>query len=196
MRPVLLACLVCVAATWAGACSSSTQSVTSPSTVKCAVAMTVTPMSFAAGGGAGTLTVSTNRECEWTAAVASAWIQLGASATGHGDASISFSVSANADPAVRKGTISVADQQVGITQDAASCVFTVDPHSDSVSAAGGRKTIGVTASSAQCTWTARSDVDWLAVLDGAQGTGNGQVKYEARGTGGPARSGTLLVAGQ
>ena len=196
MPRVVLTLFVYVAAAWAGACESSTQNVTSPSTVKCAVSAAATPTSFSAAGGSGTLTISTNRECQWSAAAASGWIQLGGSATGQGDASISFRVTTNGDPGVRKGTISVADQQVGITQDAAPCVFTVDPRSDSVSGGGGRKTIAVTANSPQCAWTARSDVGWLAVLDGAHGTGNGQVRYEARETTGASRSGTLLVAGQ
>jgi hypothetical protein len=193
----VLALVVCVAAASAGACGSSTHSVTSPSTdVKCVVTAVATPSSFSAAGGSGTLTVSANRECQWSVAAASGWIQLGGSTTGQGDASISFMVAANADPATRTGTISVGDQQIGITQQAASCVFTVDPRSDSVSAGGGRKTITVTASSRQCAWTARSNVEWLAVRDGAQGTGTGPVTYEARGTTGPTRSGTLLVAGQ
>jgi hypothetical protein len=64
-----------------------------------------------------------------------------------------------------------------------------------LSAAGGFRTISVTASSPMCTWTARSNVDWLTVVEGAQGTGNGQVRYEARGTSGSARSGTLVIAG-
>src|SRR5437764_228687 len=109
---------------------------------------------------------------------------------------LTFTVGTNGDPGVRKGTISVRDQQVGITQDAAPCVFTVDPRSDSVSGGGGRKTVVVNASNPQCTWTARSDTDWLVVLDGAQGTGSGQVRYEARATTGPTRSAKLLVADQ
>jgi hypothetical protein len=83
-----------------------------------------------------------------------------------------------------------------VTQDAAPCTFSVDPRGDSVGAAGGQKTIAVTPSSPQCTWTARSDVDWLVIVDGAQGTGTGQVRYEARSTTGAARNGTLQVAGQ
>ena len=164
--------------------------------MKCAVSATATPPSFSAIGGSGTLTVSTNRECQWSAAAASSWIQLGAATTGQGDASLTFTVAANSDPAIRKGAISVGDQQVGITQDAAACVFTVEPRSDSVTAEGARKTIAVTASSPQCTWTAQSDADWLAIVDGAQGTGNGQVRYDARATSGPTRSGTLTVAGR
>jgi hypothetical protein len=178
-----------------GACSSANESVTSPSTVKCDVTATAAPASFPAAGGDGTLTVSTARECQWTAAAAGNWIQLGGSTQGQGETTVPFKVAANADPSTRKGTISVGDQQVGITQDAAPCVFTVNPRSDSVGAGGGQKQVAVTASSPQCSWTARSNVDWLTIADGTQGTGTGQVKYEARATTGPARTGTLQVAG-
>jgi hypothetical protein len=154
-----------------------------------------TPTSFSAAGGSGTLAVSTNRECQWSVA-ASAWIQLDDTATKLGGVNLPFGVAPNPDPAVRKGTISIADTSVAITQDAAACVFTVDPRTASVGAGGGRQTLVVTASSQQCAWTARSDSDWLALLDGAQRAGSGQLTYEARGTTGPARTATLLVAGQ
>jgi hypothetical protein len=139
--------------------------------------------------------VSTARECQWTAAAAGNWIQLGGSTQGQGETTVPFKVTANADPSTRKGAISVGDQQVGITQDAAPCAFTVNPRSDSVSADGGQKQIAVTASSPQCSWTARSNADWLTIADGAQGTGTGTVRYQARATTGPARTGTLQVAG-
>src|SRR2546422_8190591 len=113
-RVVLPLLFVYMAAAWAGACESSTQNVTSPSTVKCAVSAAATPTAFSAAGGSGTLTVSTDRECQWRPAAASGWIQLRGSATGQGDASISFKDPTNRDPGVRKGTISLADQQVRI----------------------------------------------------------------------------------
>jgi Viral BACON domain/Putative binding domain, N-terminal len=191
---VVFACLLSVA-TACGACSSSTQSVTSASTTKCGVSAVATPASFPAIGGSGILAVLTNRDCQWSAA-ASPWIQLDDTATKLGAADLSFSVAPNPDLTVRKGTISIADTSVAITQDATACVFTVAPRTASVSAGGGRQTLAVTASSQQCPWTARSDSDWLAVLDGAQRTGSGQLTYEARGTTGPARTATLLVAGQ
>lgn len=195
MSRLVLALSLCVTASWLVACNSSTEMVTSPSVSKCAATITATPTSFPAAGGTGTLSVSTSRECQWTATTIGAWIHLGDSATGQGDASTSFSITKNADPAVREGTISVGEQRVGLTQEAALCVFTIDPHADSVSAGGGQRTVAVTASSPACAWTARSDVDWLTVVDGAQGTGNGQVRYEAGGTSGPARRGTLVIAG-
>ena len=196
MRWLMFALSACLCGVSIAACSSASESVTSPSAVKCAVTATAAPTSFSAAGGDGTLTVSTARECQWTVAAAGNWIQLSGSTQGQGETTMPFKVTANADPSVRKGSISVGDQQVGITQDAAACVFTVNPRSDSVSADGGQKQIAVTASSPQCSWTARSNnTDWLTVTEGAQGTGTGTVKYEARATTGPARTGTIQIAG-
>jgi hypothetical protein len=195
MSRFLLVSLLCLTATGAVACSSSTQNVTSPSATKCTVTVSATPTSFSATGGTGTLNVSASRECQWTATATSTWIQLSDSSIGQGDASRSFTVAANPDLATRQAAISVGDQRVALTQEAAPCVFTVSPDRDSVAPGGGQKTIAVTASNPKCTWTARSDVDWLVVTEGAQGTGNGQVRYEARATSGPARSGTLMIAG-
>jgi hypothetical protein len=195
MRRLVLAFVVSAGAFWTGACGSSTQSVTGPSTVKCAVNAAANPSSFGPPGGSGTLAVSTNRECQWSASPSGGWIQLD-SASGQGQGNVTFKVAANSDPAARHGTINIGDQQVGITQEAAPCVFTVSPASDAIGSAGGRKAIAVTASSPQCSWTSRSDVDWISIIEGSQGTGNGQVTYEARATTGPSRSGTMLIAGQ
>jgi len=183
-------------AAWAAGCSSSSQSVTAPSPAKCTVTLTATPSSFQAGGGPGTLSITTTRDCEWSATTANPWIQLGDSKTGQGDATLSFTVARNTDPAARKGVITIGSQQIELSQDAALCVFTITPPAGVIGATGGPGTHTVTASSPQCAWTARSDVDWMSILDGAQGSGNGQVRYQAQRNDGPARNGTLTIAGQ
>lgn len=180
----------------AAGCSSSSQAVTAPSATKCTVNVSATPTSFQAGGGSGTLSITTSRDCEWSATVATPWIRLGDSTTGQGDATLSFTVARNADPAVRKGAITVGSQQVDLIQDAAQCVITITPPSGVIGAVGGPGTHFITASSPQCAWTARSEVDWMSILDGAQGSGNGQVRYNAQRNAGPARNGTLTIAGQ
>jgi hypothetical protein len=187
---------VSVIAAWAAGCSSSTQGVTSPSASKCTVSVTATPTSFQAGGGTGTLSITTSRDCEWSATAASGWIQLGESTTGQGDGTLSFTVARNADPSVRKGAITVGTQQVELTQDAAQCVITITPPNGVIGAVGGPGTHTVTASSPQCAWTARSEVEWMSIVEGAQGSGNGQVRYEAQRNSGPTRTGTLTIAGQ
>jgi Viral BACON domain/Putative binding domain, N-terminal len=177
------------------ACTSSTQNVTGPSISKCPVTAVADPATFGVGGGSGTLTISTNRECTWSATSSANWLQLTAGSSGQGNANIAFSVTANADPAQRRGAIAIGEQQVPISQDAASCVFTV-PARDTVSADGERRTLNVTANGPDCSWIARSETDWLTVVQGSQGRGNGQVVYEAPPTRGPSRSGELTIAGQ
>lgn len=196
MRRVLLAVSLSLVGALASACGSSTQTVTAPSTVKCPVTVSATPSSFSSSGGTGSVGVSTNRECQWSASPSGDWIQLGSPASGQGEGNVPFTIRSNGDPTVRRGAIAVGDQQIAITQEAAPCVFNVAPMAQTVSPAGERRTITVTASSAQCAWTARSDVDWLSIVSGAQGTGNGEVVFEARSTTGPTRSGTLVIAGQ
>jgi hypothetical protein len=176
-------------------CGSSTQTVTAPSISKCQVTAVAEPAAFGAAGGAGTVTVTTNRDCQWNAASSGNWIQLGAQPSGQGNATIAFSVTTNPDPSQRRGAITISDQQVAISQDAAPCLFTISPPNDSVSPDGERRTINVTANGPQCSWSARSETEWLAIVQGSQGSGRGEVVYEARSTRGPSRSGELTIAG-
>ncbi len=48
---------------------------------------------------------------------------------------------------------------------------------------------------AGCGWTAASNVNWVTVTAGANGSGNGTVSFSAPAHSGPARSGTLTIAG-
>ena len=195
MRPVRTTVgVILTCGAWV-ACTSSTQNVTGPSTSRCPVTVAADPATFGAAGGGGTLTVSTNRECSWSATSSANWLQLGAGASGQGDGKIAFNVTTNGDPSQRRGAITISDQQVSISQDAAACVFTV-PSRDTVSADGERRTLNVTANGADCSWTARSETAWLTIVQGSQGRGSGQVVYEAQPTKGPVRSGDLTVAGQ
>ena len=185
---VMLSCVFSLA------CTSSSQNVTGPSTSRCQVSAAADPATFGAGGGRGTLTVTINRECTWSAASADTWLQLGTEASGQGNATVTFTVNTNANPSQRRGVITIGEHHVPISQDAAACAFTV-PSRDTVSADGERRTLSVTANGSACSWTARSETEWLTILQGGQGSGSGQVVYEARRTSGPIRSGELTIAG-
>jgi len=47
-----------------------------------------------------------------------------------------------------------------------------------------------------CVWTTASNVPWVTVTSGGSGNGNGNVTYDVAANSGPARSGTITVAGQ
>jgi hypothetical protein len=57
-----------------------------------------------------------------------------------------------------------------------TCTYSLSPTSVTVTAAGGNAKASVTAQSG-CSWTSVSNVNWIKVVSGAKGAGNGTVKY-------------------
>ncbi len=177
--------------------SSSTTSVTTPASPssRCAAALSADAMSIGASGGGGRVTIEINRECEWTAKAEVNWISLTSEATGHGDASVNYTIAANPIVGERRGGIAVNDQRLEITQAAAPCTFTLNGSSQSMDAMGGRHSVAVSAQ-APCRWTATSQASWIAIAAGDSGTGNGTVTLAVSANGTEPRSGTVLIAGQ
>src|SRR5436190_9768264 len=102
-------------------CGSSSISVTSPTGSKCSVALANSMTSVPAAGATGTLSIQTNRDCTWSASTPTPWISLMSSASGQGEAKVSYHVDSNVDPAPRHGIVTVNDTTADITQDAAPC---------------------------------------------------------------------------
>jgi len=156
----------------------------------------ITPASRSHGSGAGTGTVivtASSGACDWTAAgVELSWVTL-ANNSGKGDGTVNYSVAANAGEG-RTGILTIAGRSFTITQ-ASGCVYTVSPTSVNVGATGGTGTVSVRTTSA-CGWTATSQASWLAITQGATGSGNGTVTFSVSGNTGAQRSGTLTVGGQ
>jgi hypothetical protein len=89
--------------------------------------------------------------------------------------------------------VSVANTSSGSSQ---ACSFSISPSSQSFDATGGTGTVSVSASSG-CSWGATSNVSWISIVSGAQGTGNGTVVFQVQqNTTGQARTGVLTIAGQ
>ncbi|MBI4915255.1 MAG: VCBS repeat-containing protein [Acidobacteria bacterium] len=76
-----------------------------------------------------------------------------------------------------------------------TCEATIDPPAATIGAAGGNGTVGVS-SSAECAWLAISQVPWVSIVAGTSGSGEGTVEYSVAVNPGPARTGTILVAGR
>jgi hypothetical protein len=150
--------------------------------------------SFAPAGGDGTVRVTASASsCAWTVVSNASWISA-ASTGGSGNGNVRYTVSANTR-AARTGTLTVAGVAVTVTQAAAaSCEFSVSPNTESFGVNGGDGTVRVTASAGGCTWTAASSVPWITVASNG-GSGNGDLRYTVAANTGPARTGTLMVAG-
>jgi hypothetical protein len=119
---------------------------------------------------------------------------------------VSFTVAANSGQA-RTGNVVIAGQRSTVTQAAVaaptpppgppppSCTFTISPTSQNVGAGGGSGSVSVT-SQAGCPWTATSSASWITVTSGSTGTGSGSVAFTVGANVGPARTGSLTIAGR
>jgi hypothetical protein len=161
----------------------------------CSATLVPASQSFSAAGGAGTpIAVSIPSGCSWTATASATWISVTSGATGIGNGTVQFSVAANTG-AARTGSLTVGGQTVTISQ-AAACAASLNPASQSATAAGGPGAPIAVTIAAGCAWSAASNVPWLTVTSGASGSGNGTVNFTVAASTGPARTGTLTIAGQ
>lgn len=166
------------AALAASACGSAvTTNVTGPTATRCQVALTAGSTSFTPSGGTGSVTVSVARECPWSSTSQAAWIQITAGAQGQGDGTISYRVSANADPVARKAAILVGDQHADVAQDAAPCRYGVTGPSQPLPGAGGEAIIAMRTHSA-CAWSAAADAAWITI-NPTSGNGDADIRVAA-----------------
>lgn len=148
-----------------------------------------------AAGTAAPVAVSTGADCAWAATTADPWIAITGGASSVGPGNVSFSVTANTG-AQRIGRLTIANQTYTVTQAPANCSYGVSTTVASAPNAGGAApAISVTANISSCPWTANSNDSWLTISAGNLGTGSGSVTYAVLANPGPARSGTLNIAG-
>jgi len=159
----------------------------------CSYTLSATSQSFAAAGGTGTVGVTAPSGCAWTAISNADWITVTGGASGSGNGTVSYSVSANSGTA-RTGTMTIAGQTFTVSQSAQSCTYALGASSASFTTAGGSGSVGITAP-AGCAWTASTAAGWIHITGGS-GTGSGTVYFSVDANSGSARSGTLTAQGQ
>ncbi len=163
------------------------------SAADCRFQLATTSQSFGQVGGTGTVNVQASSSlCAWTASSDADWISITSGANGRGSAPVAFTVAPTTGPP-RAGTLTIAGFRFNVSQ-AEGCTFAIAPPSFAAGAAGASNVVAVTAGPG-CPWTASSDVTWISIATGA-GTGNGTVPFTVSPSNGPARTGTLTVAGQ
>ncbi len=76
----------------------------------------------------------------------------------------------------------------------AACIYSIDPTTRNLDAAGGSGQVAVTTTTG-CQWTAARNVSWIAITSGSSGTGNGSVTYSVdANTTASSRTGIVTIA--
>jgi hypothetical protein len=194
-RPLTICALWFLSAACGG--TSSSISVTSPTAVKCQVAVENAARDAApADGMSSSLAISTNRDCTWTASTSAAWIAITSATSGQGSETLTYKVAANAEPVQRRGTLEVNNTQVAVLQDAAPCRYNVAPANTTISASGGDVALSIDTLTG-CPWTATSAVAWITAPANASGNRSGTLTLTvARNTAPAPRTGTVTLGPQ
>ncbi|HMF58647.1 MAG TPA: S8 family serine peptidase [Pyrinomonadaceae bacterium] len=163
----------------------------------CSFSLSPNNLSFTSNPGTGRVAISSTPNCEWAAQANAGWITITNRSGGSGN--LYFTVSANNTQTQRTAQITVADQSITVTQEAAppqSCASPISPSSQHFSMAGGAGSVQVTAPNG-CNWSAVSNDYWIGVTQGSSGSGNGSVNFAVEANSSfPARTGTIMIAGQ
>jgi hypothetical protein len=183
----------------AGAAITITQTAGSPSPSVCTFTIAPTSTSVPTEGGVGEITVTASGgTCTWTAQSAVPWITIQSGANGTGSGRVSYTVAPNPGTAERSGTVAIGGLTFAVTQAAQAprpCTYSVSPTATSVPAGGGSGEISVTASAATCSWSATVHDAWIS-LSTSGGMGTGRLSFTVAANSGPARVGSVTVAGQ
>ena len=147
----------------------------------------------AAGGDSTVQVTTTSAQCHWTATSDVPWITISSGREGDDTRAVTFHVDGLSGPQ-RTGTLTIAGQIVQVQQ-GVGCSYNVGTNALNFGAAGGPGEVAVLAS-AGCSWTAQSGVPWITLTDSATGNGPGVVALQVAATDGPARTGTVTVAGR
>jgi subtilisin family serine protease len=164
--------------------------------LNCTYSLSAASQHFSANAGSGFFNVTANQGCSWRVRISDSWIDS-YSTEGDGNATVTYYVEVNPAHTARNGNISVGGQTFNITQDAApeSCQYTVTPSQTSFGPAGGQANVQVNVANG-CEWRARSNDFWITITSGSGDRGNGVVSFTVGGNGGPAKTGSMTIAGQ
>ena len=105
--------------------------------VTCAFGVTPpSPLKIDSPGGSASFTITTDPACSWTASSAASWISVPAG-TNSGPGAVAVTVAANSAPQSRTATLTVAGQQISISQAGVGILFTAAAIQNAASFAGG-----------------------------------------------------------
>jgi hypothetical protein len=164
--------------------------------VACAFGASPTSMNATSGISTYNVAVIATAGCGWTAASNASWITITAGASGTGNGTTSYRVTANTSTSPRVGFLTVAGASITVTQAGAPCAYTINPASASVNETASTGSFAVS-TTAGCSWSATRSVTWITITAGGSGIGSGTVSYSvAANTGPTTRIGTITAGGR
>ena len=153
---------------------------------------------FTSDGGTGQVAVAGASGCQWSAAASVPWIGLAGAATGSGNSTVRFTVSANPDISPRWGKIMAGDAFVVVTQAGTTGWVSLSPQTNWLSAAGGMAEFALSTNAADLAWTIGHDAAWITDVETStyQSVGPATVRYIVAANQGPRRIGHINAGGQ
>ena len=142
----------------------------------------------------GWIDVQVEGDGDWTASTDADWLTL-LDTEGHGSGSVMFVVDDfNTTVASRTATVTIAGKTVTVTQ--RGYELSIDPMVAEIGSNAGAGEIGVTAPIG-AVWEALVTADWITLVGGATGMGNGTLRYTVSdNTTGGTRTGKIVISGQ
>lgn len=146
----------------------------------------------------GSITVTAGNGCSWTTSSNDGWLTITGGSSGTGNGTVNYAVASNSgNCAARSGSLTIAGQTFTVNQAAGSGSYAIAPTNRAYGTNAASDTVSVTVSSANCSWTATSLANWLTILSGSNGMGNGTVSFAvAANTNYGSRAGSMTIAGQ
>jgi len=164
---------------------------------QCTYSVSPTQFSIAAGSATGSvagpnISVTAGSGCSWGATTNTSWLHIVFGQTGSGNGTVGWSADTNTFPTARTGTLSVAAQNVTVTQAAQTCSYAFSPQSANSPVTGGAASFQVQTT---CSWSAASNnPSWIQIPGNTSATGNGTVGYNVSANGCVAgRSGSISL---
>ena len=153
--------------------------------------------SLSSAGGTGTVTVTTTpSDSSWTASSGVSWIAITSGASGTGNGTVVYSVTANNSVSGRSGALTIAGQTFTVMQSGAMPSFTLTPPSANIAAAGGAETVSLTATPPDAPWTIATPPSWITITSPTSGTGSAVISYTAGANpSSSSRTGSVSIAG-
>ena len=145
------------------------------------------------GAETGAVGVVTGDICPWQVSNPHSWVFVTAGAAGGtGAGEVRYTLAANNSSTPRLGTIHMAGLPYTIHQLGLPCDYQVFPP-DWNHGEGFELNEIVVFAGPGCPWVATAGADWITILAGSSGTGNGSIVYGVSGNGGAARQGSIQV---